>query len=291
MHSYALDLQWIGNTGEGTTSYRSYSREFRVTIAGKPDLVGSADPTFRGDAARHNPEEMLVVALSSCHMLSYLALCARHGVRVETYRDAARGRMVTIGNGGHFEEVTLAPRVGIAEASDPTVALELHERAHADCYIASSCNFPIRCEPEIVVERAPDPLPPRRDLAVRLADRAGALAEFGEVLGRAGVSLEGGGGFTVGDGSIVHFLVSDAARASDALRAAGIDVIGTRDVVVHRLAQGTPGQLGAFARAMADAGVNIESVYSDHDHQLIVGVDDNDLDAARRVSAAWGRVK
>jgi hypothetical protein len=111
------------------------------------------------------------------------------------------------------------------------------------------------------------------------------------VLGRAGVSLEGGGGFTVGDGSIVHFLVSDAARASDALRAAGIDVIGTRDVVVHRLAQGTPGQLGAFARAMADAGVNIESVYSDHDHQLIVGVDDNDLDAARRVSAAWGRVK
>ena len=125
----------------------------------------------------------------------------------------------------------------------------------------------------------------RQDLAVRLHDRPGALAEFGELLGRAGVSLEGGGGFTIGDHSLVHFLVEDGARAAAALLAHDISVVGVRDVVQVRLAQGEPGQLGKLARAMASAGVNIECVYSDHDHRLILVVDD--LAAGRRIAAAW----
>jgi len=284
-HTYSLDLRWDGNSGSGTASYAGYSREYRITIAGKPDIVGSADPAFRGDRAVHNPEELLVAALSSCHMLSYLALCARNGIRVESYRDAATGRMIAGPDGGRFEEVMLAPRVGIAMGGDLDRALALHERAHAECFIASSVNFPVRHQAEVVHAAAPEPSPPRRDLAIRLPNRPGALAELGEILGRAGVSLEGGGGFVVGDACIVHFLVSEDARAIEALRAAGVDVIGARDVVVQRLAQGTPGQLGALARAMADAGVNIDSVYSDHDHQLILTVDD--LEVAGRVSAAW----
>ena len=105
------------------------------------------------------------------------------------------------------------------------------------------------------------------------------------MLGRAGVSLEGGGGFTVGDACVVHFLVDDGARAATALRAADIDVLGVRDVIEVRLAQDEPGQLGKLSRAMATAGVNIECVYSDHDHNLIVCVDD--LAAGRQVAAAW----
>ena len=125
----------------------------------------------------------------------------------------------------------------------------------------------------------------RQDLAVQLRDQPGALAELGETLGRAGVSLEGGGGFTVGDHSLVHFLVGDGERAAAALRAHGITVVGVRDVIEVRLDQEEPGQLGKLARAMATAGVNIECVYSDHEHRLILVVDD--LAAGRHVAAAW----
>lgn len=127
----------------------------------------------------------------------------------------------------------------------------------------------------------------RRDLAIQLPNRPGALATLGEVLGRAGISLEGGGGFGVGDRCIVHFLVRDADRAAGVLRAAGIEVLGVRDVLVQRLDQETPGQLGKLARAMADAGVNIDCVYSDHDNALILCVDDPI--AGARVSDAWRR--
>jgi hypothetical protein len=125
----------------------------------------------------------------------------------------------------------------------------------------------------------------RHDLAVRLSNRPGALADFGELLGRAGISIEGGGGFVVGDAAIVHFLVEDGPRAASVLRDTGLDVLAVRDVLHVRLHQDRSGQLGALARAMADAGVNIECVYSDHDHNLVLCVDDPT--SARRVCAAW----
>jgi hypothetical protein len=114
----------------------------------------------------------------------------------------------------------------------------------------------------------------RGDVAIRLPDRPGALAALGEALGEAGCSIEGGGGFAVtGDACIVHFLFADPERAAAALRAAGFEVLGVREIVAHRLDQAKPGQLGATARALAAAGVNIDSVYSDHDGCLILGVD------------------
>lgn len=126
-----------------------------------------------------------------------------------------------------------------------------------------------------------------RDLTIELDDRPGALAEMGESLGRAGVSIEGGGAFVVGGRGIAHFLVEDAAAARRALRAAGISVVADREVVVQRLDQETPGQLGQLTRRMADAGVNIEVLYSDHDHRLVLVVDD--AEAGRRVAEAWAR--
>ena len=149
LHEYSIDLRWEGNTGQGTAAYAAYERDFRVHVAGKPDLVGSSDPVFRGDPSRHNPEELLVTALSSCHMLVYLALCARAGIRVVDYTDHARGRMRMAAGGGRFETVTLRPRVTITAGDDAVLARTLHERARVSCFIASSCNFPVTCEPAI----------------------------------------------------------------------------------------------------------------------------------------------
>ncbi len=149
-HEYRVRLAWEGNLGRGTQDYQAYGRGFRASVEGKPALFGSADPAFRGDADRHNPEDLLVVALSSCHMLSYLALCARAGISVLDYRDEAFGLMKTTAEGGgRFESVTLNPRVTIADESRRAEALKLHEEAHALCYIASSCNFPVLHRAEV----------------------------------------------------------------------------------------------------------------------------------------------
>ena len=127
--------------------------------------------------------------------------------------------------------------------------------------------------------------PRMRDLAILLADRPGALADMGEALGRAGVSIEGGGAWVVDGRGAAHFLFADGAEARHALEAAGIRVIDEREVVVTRLDQERPGQLGALTRMMADAGLNIEVLYSDHDHQLILVVDD--VERGREVAASY----
>lgn len=150
-HRYRVDVIWTGNRGSGTDGYRNYSRNHVIRVPGKPELAGSSDPTFRGDATRHNPEDMLVAALSTCHMLSYLHMATVAGVVVTDYRDAAEGTMVTEGDGGHFTEVVLRPVVTITAASDPAKAEAAHEAAHHACFIANSVNFPVRCEPRIVV--------------------------------------------------------------------------------------------------------------------------------------------
>ena len=126
-----------------------------------------------------------------------------------------------------------------------------------------------------------------QDVAIAIEDRPGALAEMGEALGRTGVSIEGGGAFVVDGQGIAHFLFADGEAARDALEAVGIKVLAVRDVVVQRLNQGQPGQLGQLTRRMAEAGVNIEVLYSDHDHQLILVVDN--LAAGQAVAEAWTR--
>ncbi len=126
-----------------------------------------------------------------------------------------------------------------------------------------------------------------RDLAIALDNRPGALADMGAALGRAGVSVEGGGAWVVDGVAVAHFLFEDGTRARVALESAGIRVMAEREVLVQRLRQGRPGQLGEFSGLMAEAGVNIEVLYSDHANQLILVVDD--LERGRSVSEAWAR--
>jgi len=126
-----------------------------VAIGGKPDLLGSADALFRGDPTLHNPEDLLLAALSSCHMLSYLALCARARIPVLAYVDAAEGTLeFRPDGGGSFREVVLRPRVTVAAGTDLAVATALHEKAGAQCFIAASCNFPVRHQAVVEVDGA-----------------------------------------------------------------------------------------------------------------------------------------
>lgn len=149
-HVYRTNLAWTGNLGGGTKTYGGYSRAHEISVGGKPAVPCSSDPHFRGDASRYNPEELLVAALSACHMLWYLHLCADAGVVVTDYADAATGRMTeTPDGGGHFTEVTLNPRVVISKDSDAEKARALHHRAHELCFIANSVNFPVRAEATI----------------------------------------------------------------------------------------------------------------------------------------------
>lgn len=126
-----------------------------------------------------------------------------------------------------------------------------------------------------------------KDLAIALENRPGALAEMGEALGRAGVSVEGGGAWVVDGRGVAHFLFTDGTAAREALEAAGIQVLAEREVLMQRLKQDVPGQLGLLTRRMAEAGVNIEVLYSDHDHQLILVVDN--LARGREVSERWAQ--
>lgn len=146
-HHYTISVTWTGNNGAGTASYHSYERDFEADCDQKSMILGSADPAFRGDGTRWNPEELLVASLSSCHQLWYLHLCADAGLVVTGYRDNAHGT-VCIENRGRFKEVVLRPKVVFASAVDPVLARELHEEAHKRCFIANSVNFPVRCMPD-----------------------------------------------------------------------------------------------------------------------------------------------
>lgn len=154
-HSYDVEVSWTGNRGTGTTGYTAYGREHEVDAAGAPTIPGSADPVFRGDPSRWNPEQLLVAALSQCHMLWYLHQAAAAGVVVTGYTDRAHGELALDDSGaGQFTEVVLRPRVRIAAGSDPDAAQRLHAAAADFCFIARSVNFPVRHQPVVEVEQS-----------------------------------------------------------------------------------------------------------------------------------------
>ncbi len=153
-HSFRATVRWTGNTGAGTATYGGYRRTHLIEASGKPAIQGSADPAFRGDADRWNPEEMLVGSISACHMLWFLHLAAAAGVVVESYEDRADAEMRMNADGsGEFTGATLRPHVTIS-AGDAAVTGALHDEAHAKCFIARSLNFPVACEPTVGTLRA-----------------------------------------------------------------------------------------------------------------------------------------
>lgn len=151
-HHYSLTVRWTGNLGTGTSTYRSYTRDHDVEIPGLPVLKGSSDPTFHGDRSRYNPEQLLLTALSQCHMLSFLHVAVKHGVVVTDYVDHAEGMMRLNRDGsGQFENVTLKPQVTVADPEHVSLVDELHHEANQVCFIARSVNFPVLHEPSTAV--------------------------------------------------------------------------------------------------------------------------------------------
>lgn len=149
-HEYDVHVAWTGNRGTGTSAYRAYSRDHVVTTDGRPALLGSSEPAFRGDPTRWNPELLLVASLAQCHMLWYLHLASTAGIVVVDYVDSAHGVMAVDPSGsGRFESVLLRPTVTITPTDRAEIAKRLHEDAAARCFIARSVNFPVRHEPVI----------------------------------------------------------------------------------------------------------------------------------------------
>jgi organic hydroperoxide reductase OsmC/OhrA len=153
-HRYDVQISWTGNTGQGTAHYGAYRRDHEISAPNKQvPIPGSSDPVFRGDPSRYNPEELLLAALSACHMLWVLHLCADAGITITAYFDEPFGLMTENPDGsGHFTEVTLRPSMKITESSKIEDAKALHHRAHALCAIAHSVNFPVLCTPSVVTE-------------------------------------------------------------------------------------------------------------------------------------------
>ncbi|HUA61973.1 MAG TPA: OsmC family protein [Verrucomicrobiae bacterium] len=151
IHHYKIQNTWTGNLGSGTSTYRSYSRNHELTGERKSaPIAGSSDPVFRGESSRYNPEELLLAALSACHMLALLHLCADAGITVTEYVDEAAGEMAENPDGsGQFTRVVLHPRMVITDASRIEDAKNLHHRAHELCFIARSVNFPVENEPQV----------------------------------------------------------------------------------------------------------------------------------------------
>ena len=152
-HQYSVQVTWTGNTGTGTSNYKDFERSHSILVPNKPEILGSSDPAFRGDKEKHNPEDLLLASISSCHMLWYLHLCAIEGVVVTDYTDRATGIMMETANGGgRFTEVTLNPLVTLTDSAMQEKASELHQKANEMCFIANSVNFPVRHEGRFVVE-------------------------------------------------------------------------------------------------------------------------------------------
>lgn len=153
VHHYTMNLTWTGNLGTGTSNYKSYERAHEMIAGNKPAILGSSDPSFRGDASKYNPEELFLSSISSCHMLWYLHLCSTHKIIVTSYEDTAEGVMIEDNDGsGRFTEVILKPKVVITDVSKKELARELHSQANKMCFIANSCNFNIKHDPIIKME-------------------------------------------------------------------------------------------------------------------------------------------
>ncbi|MGG8497850.1 OsmC family protein [Tenacibaculum sp. TC6] len=147
-HNYTTTITWTGNKGNGTSNYRAYERSYDISIAHKADIPGSSDPAFRGDKTKHNPEDLLVASLSSCHMLWYLHLCSEAGIIVTNYVDNATGIMEENASGaGSFVSVVLNPVVTITDSAMINTANELHKKANQLCFIANSVNFKVAHNP------------------------------------------------------------------------------------------------------------------------------------------------
>lgn len=146
-HEYVSKIVWTGNRGQGTQTYQGYDRTWEIRTQGKPPVQCSNDPVLGGDPSLHNPEDLLLSALSSCHMLWYLHLASNADIAVLGYEDVPLAVGETERSGaGRFLSATLRPKITVLEGTDLTAADAIHGEIHNVCFIARSVNFPVHFE-------------------------------------------------------------------------------------------------------------------------------------------------
>jgi organic hydroperoxide reductase OsmC/OhrA len=148
-HRFEGGLRWNGSAGEADGKLK-LERRFTLEFAGKADIEGSSPAVFNGDESRHNPETLMVSSLMACHLLTYLAICERSGVRIVSYEDSAAGTLAVQDGKMRMVEVVLRPRVTIADPAHVARAMEIHHKAHANCFMSNSVNFEVKVEPTVV---------------------------------------------------------------------------------------------------------------------------------------------
>ena len=157
LHDFDATIRWTGNQGAGTSHYKAYTRDWSLESAGKPAIACSNDPRLGGNSALYNPEDMLIAALSSCHMLWFLHLASDAGLTVHTYVDTPIGTGECLAGGtGRFVSAVLQPNIGLAPGSDTELADAVHGRIHNHCFIARSVNFPITIRASYFETDSPD---------------------------------------------------------------------------------------------------------------------------------------
>ncbi len=155
LHDYTSDITWTGNRGDGTRTYRGYDRTWNIALPGKAVIHCSNDPLLGGDPSKMNPEDLLLSALSACHMLWYLHLASAAGITVTSYRDRPVGHGETSPNGaGRFLSAVLRPEIAVTAGADLALADSLHHKVHEFCFIARSVNFPVTYEPVFRIDGA-----------------------------------------------------------------------------------------------------------------------------------------
>jgi organic hydroperoxide reductase OsmC/OhrA len=143
-HEYMSSIEWTGNRGVGTRSYRAYDRTWEIRTPGKATIQCSNDPVLGGDPTKPNPEDLLLSALASCHMLWYLHLASTARIVVHAYADSPLGIGETLANGaGRMLRATLRPHIVVEPGTDLAAADAIHERVHEFCFIARSVGFPV----------------------------------------------------------------------------------------------------------------------------------------------------
>ena len=151
-HPFVSRVEWTGNRGQGTRTYKGYDRTWNIATAGKPNVYCSNDPLLGGDSKKPNPEDLLLSSLAACHMLWFLHLASNAGIVVHSYVDDPVGIGETAPDGaGRFLRATLRPRIEVAVGADIQKAMALHAEVHRYCFIARSVNFPVTYEPSFLI--------------------------------------------------------------------------------------------------------------------------------------------
>ena len=153
LHDFISKIVWTGNRGDGTRTYKGYDRTWDIALPGKEIISCSNDPLLGGDTSKMNPEDLLISALSACHMLWYLHLASNAGIVVTAYSDDPVGHGETLPNGaGRFLSAVLRPKISVQDGANLELAAELHQKVHAFCFIARSVNFPVCYAPTFTVD-------------------------------------------------------------------------------------------------------------------------------------------